>query len=72
MFRELERRHGLLTKEEQHQDMLRDLRRKLGGGAMTKQEVVRLVHLREKYGVQLDDMEAANLAELRVRHGVQT
>lgn len=73
MFRELERRHGLLTKEEQHQDMIRDLRRKLvGGGGLTKQEVVRLVHLVEKYGVALDDIEAASLAELRTRHGVQT
>jgi len=73
VFRELERRHGLLTKEEQHRDMIRDLRRKLvGGGGLTKQEVVRLVHLVEKYGVGLDDIEAASLAELRIRHGVQT
>jgi hypothetical protein len=74
VFRELEKRYGLLTKEEQHQDMLRELRKKLieNSGSMTKQDAIRLIHLREKYDVQLDDLETANLNEVRIRHGIKT
>ncbi len=54
--------------------MLRELRKKLieNSGSMTKQDAIRLIHLREKYDVQLDDLETANLNEVRIRHGIKT
>lgn len=69
-MRDLEKAYGLVTKEQLHKDLIKELREKLRNNTITKPETVRLIHLVERYQVNMDEGEGEMLKQTRVRFGL--
>jgi hypothetical protein len=68
----MERKYGLLSKEELEREELEELLRKLREGTLTEEELKRLMDLMNKYGADLSDEDLKLLYDMRKKFGLLT
>jgi uncharacterized membrane protein len=68
----MERKYGLLSKEELEREELEKLLRRLREGTLTEEELKRLMELMKKFGTELSDEELQQLYEMRKKFGLLT